>query len=157
MGGSAEHPSIDSWSAGVVMSELITGRPLFPGRNVIDQLTLVYGHLGTPDETIWPSVQNLPDYGKLDFGSKPAKKFVDFLPRACESQGLVDLLSNLIVLNPEKRCTSKQGDQHRLWSWTKLSSRTPPGFEVVNRGPERTNHHTCRKGTHTEFPIHATT
>ncbi len=112
LGGAAEYPSVDSWSAGVVLSEIITGRPLFPGRNVIDQISLVYGHLGTPNEELWPSVSKLPDHGKLDFGSKAAKSFSEFLPRACESQGLMDLLTNLIVLNPEKRFAAKEALEH---------------------------------------------
>ena len=112
LGGPAEHPSVDLWSAGVVLAELITGRTLWPGRNVIDQLTLVFGSLGTPDEGKWPSVAMLPDYGKLNFGSKPAKRWEDTLPRAFESLGLVDLLSNLVVLNPNDRLVAKDALDH---------------------------------------------
>jgi len=112
LGGAAEHPSVDSWSAGVLLAELVTGRPLLPGRNVLDQLSLVYNHLGTPKIEEWPSVTSLPDYGKLDFGSKPSKPFEEFLPRACESPGLVDLLSNMVVLNPSKRFTAEKALAH---------------------------------------------
>mmetsp|Transcript_11013 Transcript_11013/g.27914 ORF Transcript_11013/g.27914 Transcript_11013/m.27914 type:complete len:423 (-) Transcript_11013:1754-3022(-) len=112
LGGAAEHPSVDSWSAGVLLAELVTGRPLLPGRNVLDQLSLVYNHLGTPKPEEWPSVTSLPDYGKLDFGSKPSKPFDEFLPRACESPELVDLLSNLVVLNPSERFTAEKALEH---------------------------------------------
>ena len=112
LGGPAEHPSVDMWSSGIVLAELITGRTLWPGRNVIDQLTLVFGSLGTPDEGKWPSVTMLPDYGKLNFGSKPAKRWEEILPRACESLSLVDLLSNLVALNPKNRLVAKDVLEH---------------------------------------------
>jgi len=112
LGGPSEYPSVDSWSAGVVLAELISGRPLWTGRNVIDQLSLVFGSLGTPNEETWPSVRLLPDYGKLNFGSKPSKRWEDTLPRATESPMLIDLLSNLLSLNPTKRHTAQEALDH---------------------------------------------
>lgn len=112
LGGPAEHPSVDSWSAGVVLAELITGRPVWPGRNVIDQLTHLFESLGTPNEEKWPSVKRLPDYRKLIFGFKPPKRWEETLPRASESPALVDLLSNLVVLNPAARFTAKEVLDH---------------------------------------------
>lgn len=41
-------PAIDIWSIGCIFAELITGRPLFPGKNVVHQLDLVTDLLGTP-------------------------------------------------------------------------------------------------------------
>ena len=112
LGGPSEYPSVDSWSAGAVLAELITGRALWPGRNVIDQLSLVFRSLGTPNKEKWPSVRTLPDYGKLNFGSKPPKQWKDALPRAAESPMLVDMLSKLLVLNPAERLTAKEALGH---------------------------------------------
>lgn len=41
-------PAIDIWSIGCIFAELLTGRPLFPGKNVAHQLDLVTDLLGTP-------------------------------------------------------------------------------------------------------------
>ena len=41
-------PAIDIWGAGCIFGELLSGRPLFPGRNVAHQLELITGLLGTP-------------------------------------------------------------------------------------------------------------
>lgn len=38
--------SIDIWSVGCVMAELIDGNPLFPGENDLDQLYLIQKCLG---------------------------------------------------------------------------------------------------------------
>lgn len=112
LGGLSEYPSVDSWSAGVVSVELITGWPLWPGRNVIDQLSLIFRSLGTPNEKTWPSVRKLPDYGKLNFGSKPPKRWETTLARAAESPMLVDFVSKLLVLNPAGRLTAREALDH---------------------------------------------
>ncbi|TKY60051.1 Shaggy-related protein kinase eta [Spatholobus suberectus] len=40
--------SIDIWSAGCVLAELLLGQPLFPGDNAVDQLVEIIKVLGTP-------------------------------------------------------------------------------------------------------------
>ncbi|KAG6537185.1 hypothetical protein ZIOFF_002271 [Zingiber officinale] len=41
-------PAIDIWIIGCIFAELLTGRPLFPGKNVVHQLDLMTDLLGTP-------------------------------------------------------------------------------------------------------------
>ncbi|CAN4115447.1 unnamed protein product [Withania somnifera] len=46
-------PAIDIWSIGCIFAELLSGKPLFPGKNVVHQLDLITDLLGTPPpETI---------------------------------------------------------------------------------------------------------
>ena len=40
--------TIDVWSIGCIFAEVLCGRPLFPGRNVVHQLELITDLLGTP-------------------------------------------------------------------------------------------------------------
>jgi len=40
--------AIDMWSVGCVLAELFTGRPLFPGKNSVDQLARIVKVLGPP-------------------------------------------------------------------------------------------------------------
>lgn len=46
-------PAIDVWSIGCIFAEVLTGKPLFPGKSVDHQLDLITDLLGTPSpETI---------------------------------------------------------------------------------------------------------
>jgi len=44
----ADSLTIDVWSTGCVMAELMLGQPLFPGESGIDQLVEIIKVLGTP-------------------------------------------------------------------------------------------------------------
>lgn len=41
-------PAIDIWSIGCIFAEILIGKPLFPGKNVVHQLDLMTDLLGTP-------------------------------------------------------------------------------------------------------------
>ncbi|CAK9075028.1 Cyclin-dependent kinase 1 (CDK1) (Cell division control protein 2 homolog) (Cell division protein kinase 1) (p34 protein kinase) [Durusdinium trenchii] len=45
---------IDCWSAGCVMAEMATNRPLFPGDCEVDTLFKIFRLLGSPSDTHWP-------------------------------------------------------------------------------------------------------
>lgn len=40
--------SIDIWSVGCILSEMLSNRPIFPGKHYLDQLNHILGVLGSP-------------------------------------------------------------------------------------------------------------
>lgn len=70
---------IDMWSLGCILSELLTGMPLFPGEDEADQLSCIIEILGMPSQKI------------LD-NSKRAKNFISSkgYPRYCTVTTLPD-------------------------------------------------------------------
>ena len=121
LGGGANHPAVDMYSAGLVMAELLTGRVLFQGESVIDQLGCVFSILGTPTETRWPDAKQLPDYGKVTFQPKSPQPLVFVMPRLAEEPLLGDLLENMICLDPRTRLTASRALEHE-WLTNSLPS-----------------------------------
>ena len=50
-------PAIDTWSVGCIFAEVLLGKPLFPGRNVVHQLELITDILGTPPPEVIAKVR----------------------------------------------------------------------------------------------------
>ena len=49
LGAEGYGPAVDVWAAGCVLGELIKRKPLFPGRDYLDQLARIVASLGVPD------------------------------------------------------------------------------------------------------------
>jgi len=102
--------SVDTWSLGCIFAEMLTRRPLFPGDSEIDQLFRIFRTLGTPDESTWPGVSNLPDY-KPVFPRWDPQSLSAVLPPTLSQEGR-DIFCRLLVYNPSKRISAKQGLGH---------------------------------------------
>jgi cell division cycle 2-like len=68
MGSRKYSTPVDVWSIGCIMAEMFTGRALFSGSSDADQLDCIFKALGTPDESIFPGIVDLPDY-KVGWGA----------------------------------------------------------------------------------------
>jgi len=125
-------PSVDVYSAGTVLAELLSEQPLFRGNNEIGQLSEIFDVLGTPTTSSWPSVQReCPDYGKVRFVDKPRHRLADAVPRIAEGgEGgggdtnlLPDLLESMLKLDPSERISAADALRH---PWLQLLPLRPP-------------------------------
>jgi negative regulator of the PHO system len=109
LGSRTYNTSIDIWSAGCIMAEMYTGRPLFPGTTNEDELQKIFRLLGTPSEQSWPGISQFPEY-KPTFHVYATQDLRMFLPQI-DAQGL-DLLGRMLQLRPELRISAKDALQH---------------------------------------------
>ena len=116
MGSRSYSTSIDMWSCGCILAEMITGKPLFPGSNDEEQLKLIFENMGSPSEASWPGVITLPKYNPNfpKHSPKDMKKLLQPNTNEKLDDIVINLLHGLLQLNPDLRLTSKQA-LHHLW------------------------------------------
>uniref|UniRef100_A0A3Q2DAY5 mitogen-activated protein kinase n=1 Tax=Cyprinodon variegatus TaxID=28743 RepID=A0A3Q2DAY5_CYPVA len=99
--------TVDVWSAACILAEMITGKVLFPGHDSIDQLKKILHLTGTPDSSLVQKMQS-KDYHWFSkyLLSLIGHTWYFLMPPA------VSLLEGMLLLDPEKRLTAKQGLAH---------------------------------------------
>jgi negative regulator of PHO system len=109
LGSRTYSTTIDIWSAGCIMAEMYTGRPLFPGTTNEDQLLKIFRTMGTPTEQTWPGVSQFPEY-KQTFPMYPPQHINTILPMV-DAYGL-DLLNRMLQYQPHLRISAKDALTH---------------------------------------------
>jgi cyclin-dependent kinase len=113
MGSRQYSTSIDLWSIGCIFAEMATGRPIFPGSSVQDQLVRIFKILGTPNEHMWPGVGQLPEY-RADIPVYPAIPLSRLIPKL-DAPG-VDVLARFLEYIPERRIHAHEALHHPFFN-----------------------------------------
>ncbi|KIM34236.1 hypothetical protein M408DRAFT_325692 [Serendipita vermifera MAFF 305830] len=101
--------AIDVWSIGCIFGELLNGKPIFQGKDYVDQLKCIFEYLGSPSDEIVKRiargrarkyVRSLPIYRPKPFA----------FPKADEQA--LDLLYQMVQYEPEARVTAAQALEH---------------------------------------------
>ncbi|GLB42033.1 putative mitogen-activated protein kinase [Lyophyllum shimeji] len=103
--------AIDVWSVGCILAEMLSSKPLFPGRDYHHQLTLILDVLGTPtlDEFYAITTRRSRDYIRaLPFRKK--RPFAQLFPNA--NPLAVDFLTKTLTFDPKKRITVEDALAH---------------------------------------------
>ena len=109
--GATDYTSqIDVWSMGCVISELILGRPMFPGATTSDQLVEIIRILGTPTKEDICSMN--PQFQEHKFPDIKPVPFEKIFKNRNIPDHFIDLISKILVYNPEKRITAETALKH---------------------------------------------
>ncbi|KAK6930445.1 Protein kinase domain [Dillenia turbinata] len=104
--------AIDVWSVGCIFMELMDRKPLFPGRDHVNQLRLLMELIGTPTEAEFgflnenakKYIRQLPVYRRQSF----TEKFPHVHPAA------IDLVEKMLTFDPRLRITGGSFPIHIL-------------------------------------------
>uniref|UniRef100_A0A8C1YRK9 mitogen-activated protein kinase n=1 Tax=Cyprinus carpio TaxID=7962 RepID=A0A8C1YRK9_CYPCA len=101
--------TVDIWSVGCIMAELLTGRTLFPGTDHIDQLKLIMLLVGTPGPELLMKISS-ESVSLIYLGSVYLHLFlIKYLILFVLA---VDLLEKMLVLDTDKRITAPEALAH---------------------------------------------
>eukprot|EP00038_Savillea_parva_P014638 m.11606 g.11606 ORF g.11606 m.11606 type:complete len:335 (-) comp2860_c0_seq1:321-1325(-) len=105
LGSQSYTTAIDMWSVGCIFAEMVSGKPLFSGTTVDDQLDLIMDTLGVPTHEEWPEMTQLRGY-KGPYAPRVPTGLHNAVP-LLEPQGLA-LLGRLLQFNPEHRISAAE-------------------------------------------------
>lgn len=99
------------WSVGCILAEMLGNRPLFPGNHYLNQLRRIFEIIGSPSEEDLQCILN-----------EKAKRYVMSLPFSSRKPLnllyphadplVLDLLSKMLIFNPDKRITVEEAMLH---------------------------------------------
>lgn len=103
--------AIDMWSVGCIFAELLGGKPLFKGRDYVDQLNQILHVLGTPDdETLRRVASERAQMYIKSLQYMPRIPFAKMFPKATPLA--LDLLDKLLKFDPATRITVEDALAH---------------------------------------------
>ncbi|XP_068093939.1 mitogen-activated protein kinase 15 [Hyperolius riggenbachi] len=103
---------VDMWSVGCILAEMLLGKPLFPGTSTINQIERIMTVIPMPSQEDILAIKS--EYGASVIGRMNARQkvsLVALLPPTCPPEA-IDLLTRLLLFNPDKRLTAEEALEH---------------------------------------------
>ncbi|KAI5068473.1 hypothetical protein GOP47_0016818 [Adiantum capillus-veneris] len=104
--------SIDIWSIGCVIAELLLGQALFPGESSVDQLVEIIKVLGTPTREEIKCMNS--SYNEHKFPQIKAHPWHKIFPKQTPPEA-IDLVSRLLQYSPNLRLTALEACAHSFF------------------------------------------
>ena len=101
---------MDIWGVGCVFFEILSLFPLFPGDDEIDQVSKIHNILGSPPIELFNKLLSQSSRNDIVYEKKVGIGIRHFLPHV--SSECIDLISKMLIYNPDERITAKQALNH---------------------------------------------
>jgi len=105
--------TVDLWSAGCILAEILGRKAIFPGKNHVDMIVRVCEFLGTPsdDDLNWlPRKSDAYRFVRRVCPRSDGIPFGTLYPQA--SRACLDLLRGLLGWDPARRLTAAEAQEH---------------------------------------------
>ncbi|XP_064457271.1 cyclin-dependent kinase 9-like isoform X2 [Ornithodoros turicata] len=149
-------PPVDMWGAGCIMAEMWTRSPIMQGNTEQHQISLISQLCGSLTPELWPGVEKLELYHKLNLPKGQKRKVKERLKAYVKDPYALDLLDKLLCLDPTKRYDSDNALNHDFF-WTDpmpsdlakmLSQHTQSMFEYLAPPRRRGMQQQAHPGAH---------
>ncbi|WOL03967.1 mitogen-activated protein kinase [Canna indica] len=125
--------SIDVWSVGCILAELLGRKPIFPGTDALNQLKLIVDVLGTMSDADLGFIDNSNAWQHLkSLPHSPGVAFAELYPNA--DPLAIDLLQKMLVFDPSKRITVAESLKHPYLSDLYDDNAIPPAVDPIDLG-----------------------
>ncbi|OHT13820.1 protein kinase [Tritrichomonas foetus] len=102
---------VDVWAAGCMLYELLTTRPLFPGKHELDQIARIHQIVGSPPREMLSQFRKNPNTQiSLSFPARQPQDFSKLLPNV--SSKTIDLICRLLTYDFRTRITADEALEH---------------------------------------------
>ena len=109
-------PAVDTWGVGCIMAEMWTRTPIMQGKTEQNQLFLISKLCGSIVPEVWPDVESLELYGKIEL-TRSKRKVIPRLQPYVKNPLACDLIDKLLCLDPSKRFDADLALNHDFF-WT---------------------------------------
>ncbi|XP_037546173.1 cyclin-dependent kinase-like 5 [Nematolebias whitei] len=135
--------AVDMWSVGCILGELSDGQPLFPGESEIDQLFTIQKVLGPLPAEQMKLFYNNPRFHGIRFPSVTHPQTLERRYQGIMSGLMLDLMKNLLLLNPTERFLTEQSLNHPVFQPLRQVERekSSPASPNPPRSSKRKTHH----------------
>ncbi|KAK7049491.1 kinase subunit of RNA polymerase II carboxy-terminal domain kinase I [Paramarasmius palmivorus] len=123
-------PEVDMWSAGCIMLELFTKKPVFQGNDEISQLDTIYRIIGTPNRERWGEVANLPWYELVKPKDVIPNHFRELFQKWM-SPAALDLAERLLDYDPARRISATDAMQALYFTAEDPPAEPPVGLATL--------------------------
>jgi len=122
--------AVDIWAIGCIFAELLTTKPLFPGKEKDpknpslfqdDQVSKIFKILGKPTPATWPDVVHLPDWKRVA-NWEPYPNTLARTVGLDERSTAYNLLYKMIEYDPSRRITAEEALDHPYFTETPIPS-----------------------------------